>query len=63
MGIDLDEFIAIVAGVGKHIAIEALKRAGFKDIVDVDDILGKPLSPVLPAYATALMVMDWASLC
>lgn len=58
IGIDLENFVAIVAGIGKHIATEASRRAGFKKIIDIDNILGKPLASVIPAYGAALMVIE-----
>ncbi len=56
--IDLKKFEAIVAGVGEKLAIEALKRAGFKNIRKLSDILGKRISNVFPAYALAILTLD-----
>jgi len=58
---DLDNFTVIVAGVGKHLAIEASKRAGFREVIDIDDVIGEKISAVLPAYAAALMAFYWVS--
>lgn len=55
LGIGLDSFKVIVAGIGKHLAIEACRRAGFREFIDIDDVVGKKISSVLPAYAAALM--------
>jgi probable H4MPT-linked C1 transfer pathway protein len=58
IGADLDSFVIMVAGVGKRLALEASERAGFKQFVDVDDVIGEKISPVLPAYAAALMALN-----
>lgn len=58
LGVDLDDFVVVLAGIGKHIAVEAAKRAGFSRFIDIDEVLGKPLAGVVPAYATALLVVD-----
>lgn len=58
LGMDPNNFMVIVAGTGKHIAIEALKRAGFSRFMDIDSVLEKTLSPAIPAYAVALMVLN-----
>lgn len=51
-------FSAIVAGIGKHIAVEACRRAGFKEILDIDNVVGSKIASVFPAYASALMVAE-----
>jgi probable H4MPT-linked C1 transfer pathway protein len=56
--VDLDNFVAVVAGIGKHIASEAARRAGFVKIIDIDELVGYQLAGVIPAYGTALMVLD-----
>ncbi|MEM1526613.1 MAG: hydantoinase/oxoprolinase family protein [Ignisphaera sp.] len=58
LGLNLDDFSIILAGIGKHIALEAAKRAGFSKFIDVDKVLEKPLAGVVPAYATALLVLN-----
>ncbi len=56
MGIDPDSLKVIVAGLGKHIAIEAARRANLKTFIDIDDLIGAKISPVLPSYGAALMM-------
>jgi hypothetical protein len=58
MGLRLDDFVAVVAGLGKYMAEEAARRAGFREVIDIDKLLLAPISSVFPAYATALMVYD-----
>jgi probable H4MPT-linked C1 transfer pathway protein len=57
-GIDLNNFVTITAGIGKHIAFEAARRAGFTKIIDIEELIGYPLAGVIPAYGVALMVLD-----
>ena len=57
-GLKLDDFKAVVAGIGKHIACEACRRAGFKEVIDADNLIGYKISSVFPSYATALMVAE-----
>jgi len=57
LGLDPDKFTAIVAGIGEYLAREAAKRAGFKDIMSISELVGSDISSVLPAYATALMMV------
>jgi uncharacterized hydantoinase/oxoprolinase family protein len=58
MGLRLDNFVVVVAGLGKYMAEEAARRAGFREVIDIDKLLPAPISSVFPAYATALMVYD-----
>ena len=57
-GIDLDKFTVITAGIGEHLAVEASKRAGFKKIISINELIGSKVASVLPAYASALMVLS-----
>ena len=57
MGFKPSLFDAVIAGIGKHIAREASRRAGFRDIIDIDQMLNVPVSGVFPAYAAALMLI------
>lgn len=61
LNINPNLFTVVVAGIGKHIAIEAAKRAEFSKIIDIDEIIGKPLAPVIPAYGVAMMIADMVS--
>ncbi|MEM0027069.1 MAG: hydantoinase/oxoprolinase family protein [Ignisphaera sp.] len=56
--IRLDDFKAIVAGIGKHIAVEACRRAGFREVIDIDDVVGYGIASVFPSYAVAAMVAE-----
>jgi len=57
LGLDPDKFTVITAGIGEYLAREAAKRAGFKDIMSISELVGSDISSVLPAYATALMMV------
>ena len=57
-GIDLDEFTVITAGIGEYLATEASRRSGFKKIISINQLVGSRVASVLPAYASALMVLD-----
>jgi len=56
MGIDPDNLKVILAGLGKHMAIEAARRANLKAFIDIDDLVGTRISSVLPSYGAALMM-------
>ncbi len=56
MNIDPDNLKVVVAGIGKHMAMEAARRAGLRIFIDIDDLIGKKISPVLPSYGAALMM-------
>ncbi len=57
MGFRPSLFSAVIAGIGKHLAYEASRRAGFKEIIDVDKLLNTYISSVFPAYAATLMLV------
>lgn len=54
-GLDPDGFEAVVAGVGEFLAEEAARRAGFRTVRRLSEMLGREVSEVFPAYAAALM--------
>jgi probable H4MPT-linked C1 transfer pathway protein len=54
----LDEFTAITAGLGEFLAAEASRRAGFRRIVSINELVGEKVASVLPSYASALMVLN-----
>lgn len=60
MGIDPEAFTAITAGIGEFLAREAARRARFARIVSVEEFVPRGVSPVLPAFASALMVLEHA---
>ncbi|MEM1596201.1 MAG: hydantoinase/oxoprolinase family protein [Desulfurococcaceae archaeon] len=57
-GAKLDDFTVITAGLGEFLAREASRRAGFRKIVSIDELVGEKISSVLPSYASALMVLS-----
>ena len=57
-GIKLDNFTVITAGLGEFLARESSRRAGFKRIVSISELVGEKIASVLPSYATALMVLN-----
>ncbi len=61
LNIDPSIFKVIIAGIGKFLASEAAKRADFKIIMDVDDLIGSQIAAVLPAYAAAMMMYQKVS--
>jgi len=54
-GANPGEFKAITAGIGEHLAAEAARRAGFREIVSIEALAGAKISGVVPAYGAALM--------
>ncbi|OYT26610.1 MAG: H4MPT-linked C1 transfer pathway protein [Thermoprotei archaeon ex4572_64] len=58
MGVDPDNFKVYTVGLGEFLVKEAARRAGFKEIISIDDALGKKVSNILPAYASALMALE-----
>jgi len=58
--VDLDKVKLVTAGLGEKIIKEAGIRAGFREILSVDDIVHEEhkVAPVLPSYACALMLLD-----
>lgn len=61
LNVDPSVFKVVVAGVGKFLASEAAKRAGFKVIVDIDNLIEPQISAVFPAYAAAMMMYQRVS--
>ena len=59
--VKLDKFTVITAGLGEFLAAEASKRAGFKRVVSINDLVGEKIAGVLPSYASALMVLERVS--
>jgi probable H4MPT-linked C1 transfer pathway protein len=57
-GVNLDRFTAITAGLGEFLAAEASRRAGFKRVVSINELVGKGVAGVLPSYALTLMVLN-----
>ena len=57
-GIDLNKFTVITAGIGEYLAAEASRRSGFRKIISINELVGSRIASVLPAYASALMVID-----
>uniref|UniRef100_A0A7C1TB33 H4MPT-linked C1 transfer pathway protein n=1 Tax=Thermofilum pendens TaxID=2269 RepID=A0A7C1TB33_THEPE len=57
-GVKLDKLTAITAGLGEFLAAEASRRAGFKRVVSINELVGEKVASVLPSYASALMVLD-----
>jgi probable H4MPT-linked C1 transfer pathway protein len=57
-GVRLDKFSAITAGLGEFLAAEASRRAGFRRIVSINELVGEKVASVLPSYASALMVFN-----
>lgn len=58
MNVDLNDFTVVTAGIGEHLAVEAARRAGFSKFINVDKLVSQQVSSVLPAYASALMVLN-----
>ena len=56
--VKLDDFTVITAGLGEFLAAESSRRAGFRRIVSINELVGEKVASVLPSYATALMVLD-----
>ncbi|RLF21503.1 MAG: hypothetical protein DRN15_05345 [Thermoprotei archaeon] len=54
-GINPDEFTVISAGSGDFLIKEAARRAGFKRIIHIDDLVGERVASIFPAYASAIM--------
>lgn len=57
-GVNLEGFTVITAGLGEFLAAEASRRAGFKKIVSINELIGEKVANVLPSYASALMVLS-----
>lgn len=57
-GVELDRLTAITAGLGEFLAAEASRRAGFRKIVSINELVGEKVASVLPSYASALMVLN-----
>jgi len=57
-GVNLEGFTVITAGLGEFLAAEASRRAGFKKIVSINELIGEKVASVLPSYASALMVLS-----
>ncbi len=58
--VNLDKVKLVTAGLGEHIIKEAGIRAGFREILSIDDIVHEEhkIAPVLPSYACALMLLN-----
>jgi len=56
-GIKLGDFTVITAGLGEFLAAEASRRAGFRRIISVNELVGEKVASVLPSYAAALMFL------
>ena len=56
LALDPSLFKVIMAGIGRFLVREAARRADFKVIIEIDDLIGAQISSVFPAYAAAMMM-------
>ncbi len=58
--VELERAKLVTAGLGEHVIREAGTRAGFTEILSIDEIVREEhkVAPVLPSYACALMLLD-----
>jgi len=60
LGKDPNKLLLITAGIGEFMLRDAGRRAGFREIISIDDIVREryKIATAVPSYASAMMLID-----